>query len=80
MYQKGTNQYKSIVGNTFEALYGAVFFDLGYEKAQKSIEEYILKPTLDLDQIIIENRDYKSELLIYHQKKDSKIKFQNFKR
>ena len=25
MYQKGTNQYKSIVGNTFEALYGAVF-------------------------------------------------------
>ena len=69
MYQKGTNQYKSIVGNTFEALYGAVFFDLGYEKAQKSIEEYILKPTLDLDQIIIKNRDYKSELLIYHQKK-----------
>ena len=69
MYQKGTNQYKSIVGNTFEALYGAVFFDLGYEKAQKSIEEYILKPTLDLDQIILKNRDYKSELLIYHQKK-----------
>ena len=79
MYQKGTNQYKSIVGNTFEALYGAVFFDLGYEKAQKSIEEYILKPTLDLDQIIIKNRDYKSELLIYHQKKYSKIKFKTLK-
>ena len=46
MYQKGTNQYKSIVGNTFEALYGAVFFDLGYEKAQKSIEEYILSPQI----------------------------------
>ena len=35
MYQKGSNQYKSIVGNTFEALYGAVFFDLGYEKLKK---------------------------------------------
>ena len=32
-----------------------------------------------MDQIIIKNRDYKSELLIYHQKKYSKIKFKTLK-
>ena len=48
------------------------FFDLGYDIAQKSFENFILNTSLDLDQIILENRDYKSELLIYHQKKDSK--------
>lgn len=79
MYQKGSNNYKSLVGNTFEALYGAIFFDLGYDIAQKSFENFILTHSLDLDHIILENRDYKSELLIYHQRKDSKIRFETFK-
>ena len=79
MYQKGSNNYKSLVGNTFEALYGAIFFDLGYDIAQKSFENFILTHSLDLDNIILENRDYKSELLIYHQRKDSKIRFETFK-
>ena len=79
MYQKGSNNYKSLVGNTFEALYGAIFFDLGYDIAQKSFENFILTHSLDLDNIILENRDYKSELLIYHQRKDSIIRFETFK-
>lgn len=75
LYQKTGNNYKSLVGNAFEALNGAIFLDLGYEKAQKSFEEYILKPHLDIGKIILENRDYKSELLIYFQKKGIKISF-----
>ena len=65
-YQKGSNNFKSLIGNAFEAIYGAIFFDLGYVTAQKSIEEYILKPYLNIDQLIVENRDYKSELLILY--------------
>ena len=78
-YQKGSNNFKSLIGNAFEAIYGAIFFDLGYVTAQKSIEEYILKPYLNIDQLIVENRDYKSELLIFHQKNDSEIKFKTVK-
>ena len=76
LYQKNTNKYKSLVGNTFEALYGAIFLDLGFEKAQKSFEKFILIPHLDIDKIIFENRDFKSELLIYFQKKGIKISFE----
>ena len=75
LYQKSSNSYKSLVGNTFEALYGAILIDLGIEKAKKSIEDFILKSNLDIDKIILENQDYKSEVLMMYQKKGSKISF-----
>ena len=60
LYQKSANSYKSLVGNAFEALYGAIFLDLGFERAQISFEKFILIPHLDIDKIILENRDYLS--------------------
>ena len=79
LYQKSSNNYKSLVGNTFEAIYGAILIDLGLEKAQKSIEEFILKRKINIDQIILENRDYKSELLMLFQKKRTAIVFKTLK-
>ena len=79
LYQKNSNNYKSLIGNAFEALYGAIFLDLGFEKAQKSFEKFVLIPHLDIGKIILENRDYKSELLIYFQKKGIKICFETLK-
>ena len=38
LYQKSSNNYKSLVGNTFEALYGAILIDVGFEKAQKVLK------------------------------------------
>ena len=79
LYQKSSNNYKSLVGNTFEALYGAILIDIGLEKAQKSIEEFILKGQINIDQIILENRDYKSELLMLFQKKELKLFLRHLK-
>lgn len=79
LYQKSSNNYKSLIGNTFEALYGAILIDIGLEKAQKSIEEFILKGQINIDQIILENRDYKSELLMLFQKKRTAIVFKTLK-
>jgi len=79
LYQKSSNNYKSLVGNTFEALYGAILTDIGVEKAQKSIEEFILKSQINIDQIKEENRDYKSELLMLFQKKRTAIVFKTIK-
>jgi ribonuclease-3 len=79
LYQKSSNNYKSLVGNTFEALYAAILIDIGLEKAQKSIEEFILKGQINIDQIILENRDYKSELLMLFQKKRTAIVFKTLK-
>lgn len=77
LYQKGKNTYKSLVGNAFEALFGAVLLDKGYQKAKKSFEEYILSPYLDINQLLKNNRDHKSDLLIYFQKKKEQIIFKS---
>ena len=79
LYQKSSNNYKSLVGNTLEALYGAILIDIGAEEAQKSIEEFILKSKINIDQLIVENRDYKSELLMLFQKKRTAIVFKTLK-
>ena len=79
LYQKRSNNYKSLVGNTFEAVYGEILMDMGLEKAQKSIEEFILKSQINIDQIILKNRDYKSELLMLFQKKRTAIVFKTLK-
>ena len=68
-----------MIGNTFEALYGAILLDVGLEEAQKSMEEFILKSQIDINQIILENRDYKSELLMLFQKKRTAIVFKTLK-
>ena len=73
------NNYKSLIGNTFEALYGAILLDVGLGEAQKSMEEFILKSQIDINQIILENRDYKSELLMLFQKKRTAIVFKTLK-
>jgi ribonuclease-3 len=79
LYQKGKNTYKSLVGNAFEALFGAILLDKGYRKAKESFEEYILTPYLDIRQLLKDNRDHKSDLLIYFQKKREQISFETKK-
>ena len=75
LYQKGKNKYKSLVGNAFEALFGAVLLDKGYEFTKRCFIKHILNSHLDIPQILLNNRDYKSELLIYFQKNGGKIIF-----
>ncbi len=75
LYQKGKNTYKSLVGNAFEALFGAIVIDKGYVNAKNCFEKFILNNHIDLNKILKENRDYKSELIIYFQKKGENIIF-----
>ena len=75
LYQKGKNNYKSLVGNAFEALFGAIVIDKGYVLAKNCFEEFILKNFIDFNKILKENIDYKSELIIYFQKKGQNILF-----
>ena len=80
LYQKGKNNYKSLVGNAFEALFGAILLDKGYVKAKEIFEKSILNPYLDINQMLKENRDHKSDLLIYFQKKKEDIIFETRRR
>lgn len=65
---------KNIVGNTFEAVVGALYLDLGYKPTQKAILK-IIKKHVSIKEIDNANEDYKSQLLIWSQKNQKKIEF-----
>ena len=68
---------KSINGNVFEALMGALYLDKGYEKTKSIIINKLLLTFMDLDSVLNEEHNYKSKLLNWAQKNNCKIRFEN---
>lgn len=60
--------FRSIGGNTFEALMGAIYLDRGFEFAKKVIVDRIIRIHIDLEEIQQTEVNYKSKLLIWSQK------------
>ena len=68
---------KSINGNIFEALIGALYVDKGYKKTQDVIINKILLTFMDLDSVLQEEHNYKSKLINWAQKNNHKVRFEN---
>ena len=78
-YLKGNFPYKSLLGNVFEALFGAIYLDKGYNKAKEVFIECVLEQYIDLENLEANNTDYKSQLLIYCQKNKLSLEFRTIK-
>ncbi|GHU88783.1 ribonuclease 3 [Bacteroidia bacterium] len=64
-----TNTQKNhILGNALEALIGAIYLDKGYSVAKKFIDEKVIKPYINIDQIARKEVNFKSKLLEWCQK------------
>lgn len=64
----------SVPGNALEALIGALFLDKGFERTRKVVVK-LLKTHFDLKEIEKEDRDGKSRLLEWGQKRRKKVEF-----
>ena len=65
---------ETIIGNTLEALFGAIYYDLGYKKCMKIALDVISK-NLDLEVVLSVNSDYKTMLQEWTQKKKKKVAY-----
>lgn len=66
----------SIIGNTMEALFGAIYLDLGYRETHKVISRILTEEdSFDLDEVVEHDTDYKSQILIYSQRERVKVRF-----
>jgi len=74
-YFKGNNQYKSLEGNVFEALVGALYLDLGYNKTKELLGSRVLEDLINIEQLKATDTDYKSQLLIWAQKKSKSLEY-----
>ncbi|MGZ3864395.1 MAG: ribonuclease III [Bacteroidia bacterium] len=66
---------QSVYGNALEALVGAVFLDKGYVKTKKIILQKMIKQHLQVDTLINEDTDYKSQLINYCQRQKTPAHF-----
>lgn len=66
---------KSIYGDTFEALIGAVYLDKGYNYTRKVVIQRIIDVHLDVDEIERTDTNFKSRILEYAQREKLPIEF-----
>lgn len=67
--------YKSINGDTFEALIGAIYLDRGYRFATKVVINRIIKCHVDVDTLEKTEMNFKSALLEFAQKEKKPVEF-----
>lgn len=65
---------ENIYGNALEALIGAVYLDLGYDKCKKFVETRLIG-RIDLKEIVNRELNFKSKLIEYCQKKQLQLEF-----
>lgn len=59
---------RSVYGNTLEAFIGAVYIDLGYSATQRFVIDRLLKPYVDLEDLLEQNLNFKSQLMEFAQR------------
>lgn len=67
---------ENIHGNVFEALIGAIYLDRGYSYCEKFIENRVIEPYVDIEQLEGKVISYKSLLIEWCQKQKKEFKYQ----
>jgi len=65
----------NIYGNAFEALIGAIYLDQGYKQCKRFVEKRLFKTFIDLDKVVVDEKNYKSKIIEYCQKYHFKYEF-----
>ncbi len=76
IHTTGTNSvFKSIKGDAFEAIIGAIYIDKGYSFTRKVIINRVIKQHFDLADLASTDSNYKSRLIAWTQKEKKIIEF-----
>ncbi|MBL7780933.1 MAG: ribonuclease III [Saprospiraceae bacterium] len=70
-----TRLSKSMLGNALEALVGAVYIEVGYERTKQYVIRRILRKYLDIHELERFDDNYKSQLLEWCQKNGHSIEY-----
>jgi ribonuclease III len=66
--QNNTRLSRSMLGNAVEALVGAIYLELGYDKTKRYVIRHLLRRYIDIHELETYDDNYKSQLLEWSQK------------
>lgn len=74
--QKNTQLQKVILGNTLEAIVGAIYLDKGYLSSRKFVFNKLIAPNFDLDELVNTQTNFKSKLIEWSQRENKEVRFE----
>lgn len=73
--QKNNQLQQVILGNTLEAIVGAVYLDQGYKKCKKFVIQKLIIPYFNLEEVVSSNANPKSRIIEWSQRNNKTIRF-----
>ncbi len=74
--KNGLHRHKSIYGDIMEALIGAIYLDHGFAFCKHFILRKLIEPNFDIDKLINENPNFKSQIIEWSQKNGKDLRFE----
>ena len=70
-----TGSFRSLQGDTFEALIGAIYLDKGYLFTRTILLDKIIKHYFNIDELVIQELNFKSRMIEWSQKEKKQLSF-----
>jgi len=74
--KKNAHLQQVILGNTLEAIVGAVYLDKGYLRCRKFVIDKLITPHYDLEVLVNNSSNFKSKIIEWAQREGHEIKFE----
>ena len=74
--QKNVQLQQVVLGNTLEAIVGAVYLDKGYLRCKKFVIDKLIQPHFDLEVVITTNINHKSRIIEWTQRHSKSMRFE----
>jgi ribonuclease-3 len=73
--KKSTQLQQVILGNTLEAIVGAVYLDKGYIRCKKFVVDKLIQPYFNLEEVVNSNTNFKSKIIEWSQRTSRNLRF-----
>lgn len=74
--QKNAHLQQVILGNTLEAIVGAIYLDKGYIRTKKFVIDKLINPNYDVDDLVNSDSNFKSKIIEWAQREGKDVKFE----
>lgn len=74
--QKNAHLQQVILGNTLEAIVGAIYLDKGYIRTKKFVIDKLINPNYDVDDLVNSDSNFKSKIIEWAQREGKDVRFE----